>query len=123
MVYLETFTTTINLNIYLICIIAIIYIMIHQNRHRQFNQYLDVYLNYILYLHEFGHVLFNKISGGLGFSHRHTAFGTTSNDATRLCYYPIQRGSLDNFIYNSRWLYYASINAFNWSKCCVLWSP
>lgn len=66
MVYLENFfTTTINLNIYLICIIAIIYIMIHQNRHRQFNQYLDVYLNYIPVLtHEFGHVLFNKISGG-----------------------------------------------------------
>ena len=39
--------------------------MIHQNRHRQFNQYLDVYLNYIPVLtHEFGHVLFNKISGG-----------------------------------------------------------
>lgn len=66
MVYLEQFfTTTINLNIYLILIIAIIYIMIHQNRHRQFNQYLDVYLNYIPVLtHEFGHVLFNKISGG-----------------------------------------------------------
>lgn len=42
-----------------------IYIMIHQNRHRSFNQYLDVYLNYIPVLtHEFGHVLFNKISGG-----------------------------------------------------------
>ena len=94
----KLFTTTINLNIYLICIIAIIYIMIHQNRHRQFNQYLDVYLNYIPVLtHEFGHVLFNKNQWWTRkrFSHRHTAFGTTSNDATRLCYYPIQ-GSLDN---------------------------
>ena len=99
--------------------------MIHQNRHRQFNQYLDVYLNYIPVLtHEFGHVLFNKISGGRAkdLSHRHTSFGTTSNDATRLCYYPIQ-GAHWTIHYNSRWLYYASINAFNWSKCCVLWSP
>ncbi|MCE4962737.1 M50 family peptidase [Staphylococcus haemolyticus] len=66
MVYLENFfTTIITLNIYLIIIIAIIYIMIHQNRHRQINQYLDVYLNYIPVLtHEFGHVLFNKLSGG-----------------------------------------------------------
>ena len=31
------------------------------------------------------------------FSHRHTAFGTTSNDATRLCYYPI-KGLIGQFI-------------------------
>ena len=117
MVYLENFfTTTINLNIYLICIIAIIYIMIHQNRHRQFNQYLDVYLNIFLYLH-MNSVMYYSIKSVV----RQFAFGTTSNDATRLCYYPIQ-GAHWTIHYNSRWLYYASINAFNWSKCCVLWS-
>lgn len=66
MLYLENFfTTVIDLKLYLIMIIAIIYIIIHQNRHHQLNQYLDVYLNYIPVLtHEFGHVLFNKLSGG-----------------------------------------------------------
>ncbi|MGW9856662.1 peptidase M50B-like protein [Staphylococcus hominis] len=64
--YLQQFlTTNIILNIYLIIIIAIFYIIIHQNRHRSFNQYLDIYLNYIPVLtHEMGHILFNKLSGG-----------------------------------------------------------
>lgn len=66
MLYLENFfTTTFNLNIYLIVIIAILYIFIHHNRQHTLNQYLDIYFNYIPVLtHEFGHVLFNKISGG-----------------------------------------------------------
>lgn len=64
--YLQQFlTTNVILNIYLIIIIAIFYIIIHQNRHRSFNQYLDIYLNYIPVLtHEMGHILFNKLSGG-----------------------------------------------------------
>lgn len=66
MIYLENlFTTVITLKFYLIAIIALIYILIHQYRHKTFNAYLDVILNYIPVLtHEFGHVLFNKISGG-----------------------------------------------------------
>lgn len=126
MVYLENFfTTTINLNIYLICIIAIIYIMIHQNRHRQFNQYLDVYLNYIPVLtHEFGHVLFNKISGGRA---KDLVIVTRPSERLQTMQqgYAItqSKGAHWTIHYNSRWLYYASINAFNWSKCCVLWSP
>lgn len=64
--YLQQFlTTTIILNIYLVIIIAISYIIIHQNRHCSFSQYLDIYLNYIPVLtHEMGHILFNKLSGG-----------------------------------------------------------
>jgi len=66
MSYLENFfTTIIHLNIYLIIVIGIVYILIHQNRHKGINQFLDVYLNYIPVLtHEFGHVLFNRLAGG-----------------------------------------------------------
>lgn len=66
MSYLENFfTTIIHLNIYLIILIGIVYILIHQNRHKGINQFLDVYLNYIPVLtHEFGHVLFNRLAGG-----------------------------------------------------------
>ena len=57
--YLQQFlTTTVILNIYLVIIIAISYMIIHQNRHYSFNQYLDIYLNYIPVLtHEMGHIL------------------------------------------------------------------
>lgn len=66
MTYLENFfTTDINLNVFLIFLIGLIYIIIHQNRHKGINSLLDVYLNYIPVLtHEFGHVLFNRITGG-----------------------------------------------------------
>ena len=66
MTYLENFfTTVIHLNIYLIILISIVYIVIHQHRHKSINQFLDVYLNYIPVLtHEFGHVLFNRLAGG-----------------------------------------------------------
>lgn len=66
MTYLENFfTTVIHLNIYLIILISIVYIVIHQHRHKCINQFLDVYLNYIPVLtHEFGHVLFNRLAGG-----------------------------------------------------------
>jgi hypothetical protein len=45
--------------------IALIYVLIHSYRNKPINQILDIYLNYIPVLtHEFGHILFNKISGG-----------------------------------------------------------
>ena len=44
---------------------AIIYIIIHTYRNKPINQFLDIYFNYIPVLtHEFGHILFNKLSGG-----------------------------------------------------------
>lgn len=59
------FNTTIQLNIYIIVIVAACYIAIHQYRHKAVLNYLDVILNYIPVLtHEFGHVLFNKLAGG-----------------------------------------------------------
>ncbi|CAC6486434.1 membrane spanning protein [Staphylococcus aureus] len=59
------FNTTIQLNIYIIVIVAACYIAIHQYRHKPVLNYLDVILNYIPVLtHEFGHVLFNKLAGG-----------------------------------------------------------
>ena len=66
MTYLENFfTTVIHLNIYLIILISIVYIVIHQHRHKKYQSILDVYLNYIPVLtHEFGHVLFNRLAGG-----------------------------------------------------------
>lgn len=91
--------------------------MIHQNRHRQFNQYLDVYLNYIPVLtHEFGHVLFNKISGGRA---KDLVIVTRPSERLQTMQqgYAITQSKAHWTIhYNSRWLYYASINAFNWSK-------
>ncbi|WP_436862564.1 M50 family metallopeptidase [Staphylococcus caeli] len=59
------FSSTIQLNLYWVILISIIYIFIHTYRNKPFNQILDIYLNYIPVLtHEFGHILFNKISGG-----------------------------------------------------------
>ncbi len=57
--------TSIQLHILWILFIALAYIVIHNNRLKPVNQFLDIYLNYIPVLtHEFGHILFNKISGG-----------------------------------------------------------
>lgn len=48
------FNTTIQLNIYVIVIVAACYIAIHQYRHKPVLNYLDVILNYIPVLtHEF----------------------------------------------------------------------
>lgn len=59
------FSSTIQLNLIWVLIIALIYIIIHTYRYKSVNQILDIYLNYIPVLtHEFGHILFNKISGG-----------------------------------------------------------
>lgn len=58
-------SSTIQLNLIWVLIIALIYIIIHTYRYKSVNQILDIYLNYIPVLtHEFGHILFNKISGG-----------------------------------------------------------
>ncbi|MCG1190584.1 M50 family metallopeptidase [Staphylococcus epidermidis] len=66
MIYVQNFiTTTIQLNIYLILVIGLLYLIIHYYRYKGFNAFLDIYLNYIPVLtHEFGHVLFNKLVGG-----------------------------------------------------------
>ena len=51
-------TTHIHLNIYIILIISIIYIFVHQNRYKSYYRYFAIILNYIPVLtHEFGHVL------------------------------------------------------------------
>ena len=66
MTQFESFLTThIHLNMYIILIISIIYIIVHQNRYKFYYRYFAIILNYIPVLtHEFGHVLFNKLSGG-----------------------------------------------------------
>lgn len=66
MSYLQSFfSSLIQLNLYWVVLIALIYVLIHSYRTKPINQILDIYLNYIPVLtHEFGHILFNKISGG-----------------------------------------------------------
>ncbi|MBF0812989.1 M50 family metallopeptidase [Staphylococcus saprophyticus] len=66
MSYLQSFfSSLIQLNLYWVVLIALIYVLIHSYRNKPINQILDIYLNYIPVLtHEFGHILFNKISGG-----------------------------------------------------------
>ena len=59
------FSSSIQLHLYWIVLVAIIYIIIHTYRNKPINQFLDIYFNYIPVLtHEFGHILFNKLSGG-----------------------------------------------------------
>ncbi|MGD6885209.1 M50 family metallopeptidase [Staphylococcus shinii] len=66
MSYLQSFfSSVIQLNLYWVVFISLIYVLIHSYRNKPINQILDIYLNYIPVLtHEFGHILFNKISGG-----------------------------------------------------------
>lgn len=66
MSYLQSFfSSVIQLNLYWVVFIALIYVLIHSYRNKPINQILDIYFNYIPVLtHEFGHILFNKISGG-----------------------------------------------------------
>ena len=66
MSYLQSFfSSSIQLHISWVIILAVFYIVIHQYRHKPFNRIIDIYLNYIPVLtHEIGHILFNKISGG-----------------------------------------------------------
>ncbi|WP_436865901.1 M50 family metallopeptidase [Staphylococcus pseudoxylosus] len=66
MSYLQSFfSSVIQLNLYWVVFIALIYVLIHYYRNKPINQILDIYFNYIPVLtHEFGHILFNKISGG-----------------------------------------------------------
>lgn len=66
MSYIQSFlSSSIQLHISWILILAVLYIVIHQYRHKPLNRIIDIYLNYIPVLtHEFGHILFNKISGG-----------------------------------------------------------
>lgn len=57
--------TTIQLHLNWIIFIAILYILIHHFRNHKIFRTVDIALNYIPVLtHEFGHILFNKISGG-----------------------------------------------------------
>ncbi|MDK9862704.1 M50 family metallopeptidase [Staphylococcus equorum] len=61
----EFFSSAIQLNLYWVMIIALLYIIIHNYRNKPINRILDIYLNYIPVLtHEFGHISFNKLSGG-----------------------------------------------------------
>lgn len=61
----DLLTTHMTLHLYLVVIIAMIYLIVHHYRHHQALAILDIMLNYIPVLtHEFGHILFNKISGG-----------------------------------------------------------
>lgn len=66
MTYIHDFLSyTIKFNVFWVICIAILYIVIHNYRHNAINRFLDIYLNYIPVLtHEFGHILFNKISNG-----------------------------------------------------------
>ena len=48
MIHIQNFiTTTIQLNIYLILVIGLLYLIIHYYRYKGFNAFLDIYLNYI----------------------------------------------------------------------------
>lgn len=61
----EFLTTSIPFHLYWVLIIALLYIVIHHYRGHRVTSILDVYLNYIPVLtHEFGHIVFNKVSGG-----------------------------------------------------------
>lgn len=59
------FSSTIQLHILWVILLGLLYIIIHYYRHKPVNRILDIYFNYIPVLtHEFGHIIFNKISGG-----------------------------------------------------------
>ncbi|AMY05568.1 hypothetical protein CD149_02820 [Staphylococcus condimenti] len=61
----EIISTPMTLHLYLVVIIAIIYMTVHHYRNRPGLAVTDIILNYIPVLtHEFGHIVFNKISGG-----------------------------------------------------------
>ncbi|WP_105993448.1 M50 family metallopeptidase [Staphylococcus simulans] len=61
----DILSTSMTLHLYWVVLIAIAYIVTHQKRHSSSFAMLDIILNYIPVLtHEFGHILFNKISGG-----------------------------------------------------------
>ncbi|MDT3959110.1 M50 family metallopeptidase [Staphylococcus kloosii] len=58
-------SSTIQLHILWVIFIGCLYVIIHQYRHKPMNRILDIYFNYIPVLtHEFGHIIFNKLSGG-----------------------------------------------------------
>jgi hypothetical protein len=58
-------SSTIHLHIIWVILIGVLYVVIHQYRHKPLNRILDIYFNYIPVLtHEFGHIIFNKLSGG-----------------------------------------------------------
>ncbi|MGD6773032.1 M50 family metallopeptidase [Staphylococcus simulans] len=61
----DILSTSMTLHLYWVVLIAIAYLFVHRNRHKPSFAILDIILNYIPVLtHEFGHILFNKISGG-----------------------------------------------------------
>lgn len=55
----------IEMHMYIIVIVAMLYIIVHAFRDTKYGSFFDIYLNYIPVLtHEFGHIFFNRISGG-----------------------------------------------------------
>lgn len=63
--FTEIISTSMTLHLYLVVIIAVLYLAVHHYRNRPSLAFLDIFLNYIPVLtHEFGHIVFNKISGG-----------------------------------------------------------
>lgn len=61
----EFLSTSVTLHLFWIVSIAVLYIVIHAYRSNRVLKVVDIYLNYIPVLtHEFGHIIFNKISGG-----------------------------------------------------------
>lgn len=59
------FRSEINMHMYVMILIAILYIVVHAFRDTKYGSIIDIYLNYIPVLtHEFGHIFFNRISGG-----------------------------------------------------------
>lgn len=61
----QIFNTTIELNTIALITIAVIYIIVHQQRDKTMLGVIDIYLSYIPVLtHEIGHIVFNKVSGG-----------------------------------------------------------
>ena len=117
MLYLEDlFTTVITLKFYIIVLIGILYILIHHYRYHPVLAYLDILLNYIPVLtHEFGHILFNKISGGrakdLVIVTRPYERQMTSQQG-----YAITQSTSRSCNNNIRWLYFASNYVTCW--CC-----
>ena len=117
MIYLQNFiTTTIQLNIYLILVIGLLYVIIHYYRNKGVNAFLDIYLNYIPVLtHEFGHVLFNKLAGGKA---KDLVIVTSPGErkVTSQQGYAITQSKriLRSVHYNYRRVSYATIDVFNW---------
>lgn len=112
------FNTTIQLNIYVIVIVAACYIAIHQYRHKPVLNSLDVILNYIPVLtHEFGHVLFNKLAGGRA---KDLVIVTSPRERQQTLQQGFaitqSRHLAGPMAYNDWWLFYATYYVIDWSS-------